>query len=120
MNPTLIKELLGMVIRYAAPAIVAALAHWMKETDRARLLEILTSEEMLAVYTACVVAFGFAVKSWLAKTRFALTAMAMPNPSTVAEVKETAKTQAPVLSTPAHEVPQLTQPPDGKFPRSLK
>jgi hypothetical protein len=108
MSPELVKELVGLFARYLIPAIVAALAHWLNEKDQASLIAALSSPEMLAVYGATVVSLSFAVKSWLSKTRFGLTAAAMPTTSTPAEVAAVSKVQAPVLSTPTNTVPQLT------------
>jgi hypothetical protein len=108
MSPELVKELVGLFARYLIPALVATLAHWLNEKDQASLVSALSSPEMLTVYGATVVSLAFAVKSWLSKTRFGLTAAAMPQTSTSAEVAEKSKTQAPLLSTPSDVVPTLT------------
>lgn len=108
MTWTLWLELIGMFLRYFAPFLVGLLAHILKPEDQARLVEILTAPEMVAMLAASFVALGLGVRAWLNKTRFGLTAAAMPTTATCEEVKATAKTQAPSLSTPAHEVPQLT------------
>jgi hypothetical protein len=108
MSPELVKELVGLIARYLIPALVAAIAHRMSETDQKSLVTALTSPEMLAVYGATIVSLIFAIKSWVAKTRFGLTAAAMPTTSTPAEITEKAKTEAPLLSTPSTVVPQLT------------
>ncbi len=108
MSPELVKELVALIARYLVPAIVATLAHWLNEKDQASLIAALTSPEMLAVYGATIVSLVFAVKAWLSKTRFGLTAAAMPTTSTPQEVEATSKTQAPPLSTPVTEVPQLS------------
>jgi hypothetical protein len=108
MSPELVKELVGLFARYIVPAIVAALAHYLSEKDQAALTTILTSNEMLAIYAASLASLCFGIKSWLSKTRFGLTAAAMPTTSTPAEVAAVSKVQAPVLSTPTNTVPQLT------------
>lgn len=114
MSPELVKELVGLFARYVVPALVAALAHWLNEKDKAALITILTSNEMLAIYAASFVSLGFGIKSWLSKTRFGLTAAAMPTTSTPAEVAATSQTSAPPLSTPVNQVPQLSTPPPPK------
>lgn len=108
MSPELVKELVGLFARYLIPILVAAIAHRLNEKDQATLIASLTSPEMLLIYAAGLTSLGFGVKSWLAKTRFGLTAAAMPTTSTPAEVEAVSKTQAPPLSTPSTAVPQLT------------
>lgn len=110
MTWTLWLELIGMFLRYFAPFLVGLLAQVLQPEDQARLLEILTAPDMVAMLAASLVALGLGIRAWLTKTRFALTAAAMPTSASVAEVKACAKTQAPKLSTPADQVPQLTRP----------
>ncbi len=110
MSPELLKELVGLIARYLIPALVATVAHRMSEKDQASLVATLTSPEMLSLYIVTAGSLWFAIRSWLAKTRFGLTAAAMPTTSTSAEIAEKAKTEAPLLSTPSTEVPQLTPP----------
>lgn len=110
MTPTLWLELVTMALRYLAPALVGVVAHYIADSDKERLIQILTSNEFAATLVASLVALGFGFKIWLTKTRLALTAAASPVPVTIEEVKVMAKSAAPPLSTPTNEVPVLSTP----------
>lgn len=108
MSPSVILELVLMALRYLAPLIVGVIAHYVTEKDQSRLIEILTSKEFAATLVTTCGAFYLAFRSWRTAKKTALAAAASPGPVTMQEAADLAKTQAPKLSTPATEIPQLT------------
>lgn len=110
MTGALWLELIKMALRYLAPALVGVIAHYIADSDQARLVEIFTSTEFAASLLASIVAFGLGLKLWLRKTRMALTAAASTSPVTIDEVKVMSKSAPPPLNTPTNEVPKLSEP----------
>lgn len=105
-------QIVSILLRYAAPVAVGWLTKYLTEDDRQKLLQVLTSPEVIAAGAASAISAALAIRHWLQVTRTSLTAAAM-GPGSLADAREISKTQSPSLATPTTSTPTLTRPVPG-------
>ena len=101
-------RVLPVIIRYVVAGISAKTG--LSEAEGKTLYDALTDPEVLLSLATFVWMVWAGVRSWVTKEREKLTAQAMNRTVTAEEVKQMAKTSAPVLATDPNTIPELRRP----------
>jgi hypothetical protein len=99
-----------LLVRYSSMALLGALLshHVITEDQKKRLFELALDPTVVSLVGTGAIVVLTGLKSLFTAQKETLTAAASGTPMTQTEVSKAAKEQAPALSTPTDQVPQLS------------